>query len=85
MLILSWLHLRTLLQFKWWRSLGIQRAEAEEDSEKDRVKVYTMGDSCWTDKGSTFPALSISGRTTNENDGLSSDARLNMRLCTVHA
>ncbi|KAL1340263.1 F-box/kelch-repeat protein At3g23880-like [Arachis hypogaea] len=54
----------------------ITSLEAEKDSEKCQVKVYTMGDSGWRDKGS-FPALPIAGRIRNKNDGIYITGTLN--------
>ncbi|MED6126450.1 hypothetical protein PIB30_078592 [Stylosanthes scabra] len=53
------------------------------DSEKARVKDFTMADSCWRDMGSlSFPALPIAGSITNENDGIYINGTLNwLALC----
>ncbi|MED6172054.1 hypothetical protein PIB30_046560 [Stylosanthes scabra] len=42
---------------------------AEDDPKNARIKVFTMGDSCWRDMG-IFPALPIAGTPTHKNDGI---------------
>ncbi|MED6221882.1 hypothetical protein PIB30_059109 [Stylosanthes scabra] len=54
---------------------------AEEDSKKARMKVFTIGDSCWRDMG-IFPALPIAGTPTHKNDGVYINGTLNwLALC----